>query len=272
MLPRLRRLRSAILGRDLPPADAHLDTRPADELHHFDEPLLPLQPGGIAVPNRILRASAGTADLAMFLGIGEAWAHLVGGFLPERPAVLDLGCGCGKTARFLALRPDLGYLGVDLYRPSILWCRRAFAAYADRFGFEHFNGRSAHFNPGGDVAVVDYRLPAKNASQDMVICGSLFTHLFEAEARHYLAEIARVLKPGGRTLLSLHVEPQPGQAFSGTEVRVDVDEANFLGLCGEAGLAHEQAVGPVYGQSVHLLRAVPGPRPSGPARRPPRPG
>jgi SAM-dependent methyltransferase len=254
----LSRLRAAVrrrMGEVSPdaPSDAHLDACPAEELHHFDEPRLPLQPGGIPVPNRRLRASSGTADLAMFLGIGEAWAHLVSGFLPDRPAVLDLGCGCGKLARFLALRPDLRYLGVDLYGPSILWCRRAFAPHADRFAFEHFNGRSAHFNPGGDVAVQDYRLPTGSGAMDMVVCGSLFTHLFEADARHYLAEIARVLKPGGRALLSLHVDVAPGETWSGTEVRVDVDEAHFLAACAQAGLAHEQAIGAVYGQAVHLL-------------------
>src|SRR5207302_4096718 len=107
----------------------------------------------------------------------------------------------------------------------------------------------------GDVAVVDYPLPTEANPIDMVVCGSLFTHLFETDARHYLGEIARVLKPGGRALVSLHVEPAPGQAWSGTEVRVDVDEAHFLSACAQAGLRHEQALGLVYGQTVHLLRA-----------------
>ncbi|HEX3701431.1 MAG TPA: class I SAM-dependent methyltransferase, partial [Phenylobacterium sp.] len=142
----------------------------------------------------------------------------------------------------------------DLSLPSILWCRRAFAAYAPRFRFEHFNGHSPFFNPSGDVAVVDYRLPTGARSIDMVVCGSLFTHLFEADARHYLAEIARVLRPGGRTVLSLHVDVAPGETYAGSEARVDVSEAYFLAMCAEAGLTHEQPLGAVYGQSAHLLR------------------
>jgi SAM-dependent methyltransferase len=225
-----------------------------EDLHHYDEPDLPLQPGGVAVPNRRLRASAGTADLAMFLGIGEAWAHLVSRHLPAEASVLDLGCGCGKLARFLALNPRLSYLGVDLFKPSILWCRRAFATWAERFRFEHFDGHSPFFNPHGDVAVTDYRLPTADRSMDLVICGSLFTHLFEADARHYLAEIARVLKPGGGAILSLHVDVPPGQTYAGSEARVDVDEGYFLSMCRDAGLASHEPVGLVYGQRVHVVR------------------
>lgn len=232
-----------------------LDAVPIAELHHYDEPALPLQPGGLAVPNRRLRASAGTADLAMFLGIGDAWAHIVGRLLPRAPAVLDLGCGCGKLARSLVLNPQLSYLGVDLFQPSILWCRRAFAEHADRFRFEHFDGRSPFFNPEGTVAVVDYRLPTEDSSIDLVVCGSLFTHLFEADARHYLAEIARVLKPGGAAILSLHVDAPAGATYAGTEARVDVDEAYFLSMCRDVGLRRHELVGLVYGQRVHVIRA-----------------
>jgi len=250
-----RALLNRTLARGEREAGFDLDAVALADLHHFDEPALPVQPGGLAVPNRRLRASAGTADLAMFLGIGESWAQLVSRLLPPEPAVLDLGCGCGKLARFLALNPRLSYLGVDLFKPSILWCRRAFAEHADRFRFEHFNGRSPFFNPEGDVAVTDYRLPTAAGSVDLVVCGSLFTHLFEAEARHYLAEIARVLKPGGATVLSLHVDAPAGQTYAGSEARVDVDEAYFLSMCRDAGLTRHETVGVVYGQRVHVIGA-----------------
>src|SRR5688572_25449843 len=102
MLKWLQRVRSWARGRDpeLPAARNWRDF-PRDSLHHFDEPSLPLQPGGLAVPSFALRTSAGTGDLAMFLGIGDAWAQLVSRDLPPDPVVLDLGCGCGKLARFL---------------------------------------------------------------------------------------------------------------------------------------------------------------------------
>lgn len=227
---------------------------PRDTLHLFDEPALPLQPHGVPVPSYALRTSAGTGDLAMFLGIGEAWAQLVSRFLPSTPVVLDLGCGCGKLARFLHLNPQLRYIGVDIFLPSILWCRRAFEASADRFRFEHFDGRSETYNPGGSVATTAYALPAEAGGIDAVVCGSLFTHLFEPDAIHYLREIARVLRQGGCAFISLHTDAPAGQTFSGNEDRMDVDETYFLGLAAAAGLIHDRHIGLVYGQAVHLFR------------------
>jgi len=223
-------------------------------LHHFDAPELPLQPHGLAVPSYALRTEAGTGDLAMFLGIGEAWAQMVSRFLPEDPVVLDLGCGCGKLARFLHLNPRLSYVGVDIFLPGVLWCRKAFAGSAGRFRFEHFDGYSATYNPDGQLAVTDYALPCADGSIDVVVCSSLFTHLLERDAIHYLAEIARVLKPGGQAFISIHVDVPPGQVWAGDEERIDVDEAHFLTLARAAGLAAEERIGEVYGQVVHRLR------------------
>jgi SAM-dependent methyltransferase len=249
MLNRLRRL----TGRHDAPDGDPSDGQPAELLHHFDEPALPLQPGAIAVPNRALRAWAGTADLAAFLGIGEAWAQLIAQHSPAEPLVLDLGCGCGKLARYLHLNPRLRYVGVDLFEPAIAWCRRAFAGSADRFRFEHFDGYSATYNPTGRINASEYRLPVDDGAVDLVACGSLFTHLLEPDARHYLAELRRVLRPTGCALVSLHVEPAAGSVYSGDENRIDVDEAYWLMLAKDAGLRSADRIGLIYGQVVHRL-------------------
>lgn len=227
---------------------------PRDQWHHFDEPTLPLQPRALAVPNFALRAnSAGGGDLGYWFGIGDAWAHVVSRFLPPEPNVLDLGCGCGKLARFLALIPGLRYDGVDIFLPHILWCRRAFAELGGRFNFHHFDGYSDEYNPQGSVQTVDYALPADAGSVDMVTAHSLFTHLYEAEARHYLEEIARILKPGGRAVISLHTEPPEGQIYVQSHNRSDVDLGHFLAMASAAGLDLHDKVGVVYGQTAIVL-------------------
>lgn len=119
-------------------------------------------------------------------------------YLPESPRVLDLGCGCGKLARFFCLNPGLTYVGIDLFAPSIRWCRRAFAPFSDRFDFIHFDGQSDIYNPTGKIKSSEYVLPLEDSEMDMTICASLFTHLFEADARHYLEEIARITSPAAR--------------------------------------------------------------------------
>ncbi|MDB5475830.1 MAG: rsmC [Phenylobacterium sp.] len=242
-----------IAVRRLAPRPVSWSQQDRDSLHWFDEPRLPLQPHGLAVPAFGLREAAGTGELDMFLGIGDSWAHLANAFLPPDPVVLDIGCGCGKMARFLALNPSLRYVGVDVFEPSILWCRRAFERYADRFRFEHLDVHSQVYNPQGRLPASEARLPVADRATDLVICGSLFTHLHEPDARRYLGELARVLSDRGGALVSLHVEPPPGQAYAGDEWRIDVDEAYFLEMARAAGLAPVERIGKVYGQTVHLL-------------------
>ncbi|HEV2061686.1 MAG TPA: class I SAM-dependent methyltransferase, partial [Solirubrobacteraceae bacterium] len=56
------------------------------------------------------------------------------------------------------------------------------------------------YNPRGAHSASDYRFPYEDGRFDFAILASVVTHLLETEADHYLAEIARVLRPGGRVL------------------------------------------------------------------------
>lgn len=227
-----------------------------DHLHTIDEQRFPAQPHSLPLPNEVLREASSIGDLASFYAIGEAWSQLVTNYLPPDPYVLDIGCGCGKLARFLYLNPRLRYLGIDVYAPSIRWCQRAFAGASDRFQFVHFDGRSEIYNPSGKTRPEEYRLPVADGEVDMTVCASLFTHLYETDAKHYLSEIRRVTRPGGRALASVHVEPAIGRRYSGDESRIDVDPEHFIGLCRDAGLPVSERLGAVYGQTVFLLEKV----------------
>ena len=64
--------------------------------------------------------------------------------------------------------------------------------------------------------------PAGDAAVTLAFAASLFTHLLEPDARHYLREVARVLAPGvGSALLSIHVDVPPGERYVGGEPRID---------------------------------------------------
>jgi SAM-dependent methyltransferase len=222
-----------------------------------NEMSLPPQPLALPIPNAALRESSAIIDIGAFLAIGESWAHVVSHFLPENPLVLDIGCGCGKLARFLYFNPKLRYIGVDLFLPGIDWCRREFGALVgDRFRFEHFDGVSAIYNPCGSIRPRDYRLPVSDGAVDVVVCASLFTHLLETDCVLYLDEIHRALKHGGRAIISIHNEPSAGKLFSGDEARIDIEEAYFLELAKRSGLALAKNVGLVYGQQVLLFETL----------------
>lgn len=131
----------------------------------------------------------------------EEWIERFG-LLEKNASVLDIGCGCGAMVPAFARR--LGersrYLGFDVHPPSIAYCRKAFAG-DPRFRFE-LAEVSSPYGASHGPEVERYRFPAAAESCDFVLAKSVFTHLQEAAARHYLAEIARVLRPGGRALIS----------------------------------------------------------------------
>lgn len=103
----------------------------------------------------------------------EAWDEALAAIAEARPhRVLDAGCGDGLFARTIAAP---AVVGVDLSPGMVARAR----------------GR------GVDARVADIQeLPFADASFDVVVCNWTLYHLPELEQG--LAELARVLRPGGR--------------------------------------------------------------------------
>jgi len=168
----------------------------------------------------------------------EFLAHFIelGGLQPDE-RVLDVGCGIGRMARPLTgyLSSDGTYDGFDVNRDGIAWCRRRYRRHPN-FRFEVADLFNARYNPRGAQRADEYRFPYEDASFDFVVATSVFTHLLEADATHYVAECARVLAPGGRLFATFFVlnvssralieEGKAGLAFTDTDQRVAIlDEA-----------------------------------------------
>ncbi|QGZ64604.1 class I SAM-dependent methyltransferase [Paraburkholderia acidisoli] len=115
--------------------------------------------------------------------------------LPEAPAIVDVGCGQGKSFRLLieAFAPR-SITGVDYHEASLELAQRAAHACQQRSGATEFT--LLH----GDCA----NLPLPSASADIVFCHQTFHHLVEQERA--LAEFQRVLKPGGVLLFAESTE------------------------------------------------------------------
>lgn len=119
-------------------------------------------------------------------------------------AVLDVGCGIGRFAS--ALTTYLGakgtYDGFDIVPIGIRWCKTHIQSRHARFRFQHADVFNSLYNPGGKLRASDYRFPYANDRFDVVIATSVFTHMLPPDVETYLAQIARVLKPGGRCLMT----------------------------------------------------------------------
>jgi SAM-dependent methyltransferase len=156
------------------------------------EPLIP--PAGLhAVGDSDFRAT-GEEFLRLFLELAE---------LRPGERVLDVGCGVGRIARPLAgyLSPAGSYAGFDVSALAIRWCRRHYAPYAN-FAFTHVDAANTSYNPGGAAPAETLSFPYPDASFDFAILTSVFTHMLAPAVERYISELARVLAPGGRALVT----------------------------------------------------------------------
>jgi SAM-dependent methyltransferase len=120
--------------------------------------------------------------------------------LDPKSCVLDIGCGIGRLAVALTsqLSPEGQYEGLDIVPSGIEWCTENITARYPNFRFTLADVFNGEYNPGGRIAPTAYRLPYPDATFDLAVLTSVFTHMLPAEKEHYVDEIARVLKPGGR--------------------------------------------------------------------------
>ena len=152
------------------------------------------------------------------LGYGE-WCWAIGLFqallhahLPRdrAPRILDVGCGTGLLA--VASEPLLGssgrYLGIDVSRRDVEFCRSQYPAPA--FAFELLEARNAAYAP--DHAAERVPWGVADASIDLVAALSVWTHFAEADALFYLREVGRVLRPGGRAILTCFLLDEDARA------------------------------------------------------------
>lgn len=159
------------------------------------------------IPPRWLHI-VGSGDDSDFVAIGEDFFRLfvnVGGLKPHH-RVLDVGSGTGRMARPLTrYLSNGGYEGIDIVAASIQWCQRTYSRRYPNFHFQWSDIFNQHYNPLGKQQASEYRFPFENSSFDFVLLTSVFTHLLPAALRNYLSEVARVLKPGGRSFITCYL-------------------------------------------------------------------
>ncbi len=202
-----------------------------------------------------LRANVGSPSLMGYLFVSDAWYSVLSRFLKDNSRVLDIGCGCGKIARTLVYHPYIEhYIGFDVIRENVEWCEQSIVPLTNgRFEFHYLDVFSGAYNPSGKLKGTDVVFPVADGAIDFAFAGSVFTHLLEEDAKHYLREVRRALAPEGIFLPSIHTNPSPGTEYSGKENRIDVDAAYFIELAKAAGMRLVKSLGALCGQETFLF-------------------
>jgi SAM-dependent methyltransferase len=120
--------------------------------------------------------------------------------------LIDVGCGSGRLAKPLAEYLEGKYLGIDVVPDLIVYAREL--VQQPDWRFELAKGLI---------------IPEEDSQADMVCFFSVLTHLLHEESFVYLREAKRVLKPGGKIVLSFLDFRVPGHW--------DVFEFNLHDIC-----------------------------------------
>ena len=174
--------------------------------------------GGLETPGGIIMGDAASYDSLSGVLLGSFYDSVaadVAVAAPQSGQVLDVGCGPGHLANRLARDHGLEVSGLDL---DPMMVERARANAVQTVVAE----RRPTFVVGGVAA-----LPFPDGSFDLVV-STLSMHHW-AEATRGLAEIGRVLRPGGRAVIwdirhgvvPLHRhQPNPLDKVAGSSLRL----------------------------------------------------
>ncbi|MBK8816885.1 MAG: methyltransferase domain-containing protein [Methylococcaceae bacterium] len=150
---------------------------------------------GLNYPSPTLRWRVhGAFDLDSFIQVGQRDSHDICTMLEQInyplsgfKNILEFGCGCGRVFRHIRKQaPNANSVGTDIDNEAITWCR------------ENIPNAAFSTNPATPPSeFTDNRF-------DFVYAISVFTHLDEDLQNAWLAELKRIVRPGGILLLTVH--------------------------------------------------------------------
>ncbi len=143
------------------------------------------------------------------------------GLRPDH-AVLDIGCGPGRIARYLTqyLGENGTYEGFDVLEWPVRWCEANITPLFPHFRFQStplFNG--AYSADPTLPSAAEFAFPFPDESFDFAFANSVFNHMLPDATANYFHEIQRVLRPGGISFTTWFFFSEDPEAYSHTHVK-----------------------------------------------------
>jgi SAM-dependent methyltransferase len=151
------------------------------------------------MPSEELQARVGPAPAFHDVALTTMGRMNMAGLRPDH-AVLDVGCGVGRTARYLCdyMDSDARYEGFDIMEEMIVWCQDNITPLFPNFHFTHTPLFNTSYKPDESLpSAADFAFPYPDGTFDFAFAHSVFTHLPPDATTNYLEELHRVLRPGG---------------------------------------------------------------------------
>jgi SAM-dependent methyltransferase len=125
----------------------------------------------------------------------------------KRSRVVDVGCGLGRLATGMLVEfGDVEYLGLDVDKYFVEWCKQNIEAYHPTYRFIHLDVVNELYNPEGTVDGDRIHLPVESASADIVYMWGVFTNMGPEQVEIYASEISRIAREGAACFLTAFVE------------------------------------------------------------------
>jgi ubiquinone/menaquinone biosynthesis C-methylase UbiE len=165
--------------------------------------------------------------------------------LQRDQAVLEIGCGGGGPALHLTgyLSEGGRYEGLDIMSGKIEKCQRVITAKHPNFHFQVADVYNRNYNPDGKYKASEYQFPFDDESIDVAFLGSVFTHMLPSDVENYLCQISRVLKKGGRCLITYFLINDEAQVHIEAGLAGKTFAHHYENYRAEDPDVHERAVG-----------------------------
>ena len=188
-----------------------------------------IAPDGLPLPpTKLIVLVAGTPEPEWFLESGALAARSIRGALGKAGvelermgAILDFGCGCGRVLRQWAHLDGPEIWGTDYNERLVAWCR-------ENLPFAQLRQQRAR------AAARLSRTSSSTSSTRL----SVFTHLPERLQHAWIAELRRVVEPGGFVLFTAHgrrylerLDEEERQRFLAGELVVRWERVAGTNLC-----------------------------------------